>query len=76
MAKTTLEIITGRERRRRWSVEDKLRVSSATYEPGACLGFDHPTGEIVTLLGKRALQATPAASANVPATLPTTGLLT
>lgn len=30
-----LEIITGRERRRRWSVEDKLRLVAETHEPGA-----------------------------------------
>jgi transposase len=28
------EIITGRERRRRWSLEDKLRLVAETYEPG------------------------------------------
>jgi transposase len=30
-----LEIITGRERRRRWSREQKLRVVAETHEPGA-----------------------------------------
>ena len=30
-----VEIITGRERRRRWSVEEKLRVVMETQEPGA-----------------------------------------
>jgi transposase len=30
-----IEIVTGRERRRRWSVEAKLRIVAATYEPGA-----------------------------------------
>lgn len=30
-----IEIITGRERRRRWSLEEKLRIVAATYEPGA-----------------------------------------
>jgi transposase len=30
-----VEIITGRERRRRWSVEQKLKVVGETYEPGA-----------------------------------------
>jgi transposase len=30
-----VEIITGRERRRRWSVQDKLRVVADTQEPGA-----------------------------------------
>ena len=30
-----VEIITGRERRRRWSIEDKLRLVAQTREPGA-----------------------------------------
>lgn len=30
-----VEIITGRERRRRWSREQKLRVVAETHEPGA-----------------------------------------
>jgi transposase len=30
-----VEIITGRERRRRWSVEQKLKVVGETQEPGA-----------------------------------------
>jgi transposase len=30
-----VEIITGRERRRRWSVEQKLKVVGETHEPGA-----------------------------------------
>ena len=37
MAGTTIEIVTGRERRRRWSVEEKLRMVAATYEPDACV---------------------------------------
>ena len=28
----TIEIISGRERRRRWSVEDKLRLVAASHE--------------------------------------------
>jgi transposase len=31
----TIEIITGRERRRRWSVEEKLRLVAETEEVGA-----------------------------------------
>jgi transposase len=31
----TIEIITGRERRRRWSVEEKLRIVAETEEGGA-----------------------------------------
>ena len=30
----TIEIITGRERRRRWSVSDKLRIVAESQEPG------------------------------------------
>ena len=30
-----MEIITGVERRRRWSVEDKLRIVAETEQPGA-----------------------------------------
>ena len=32
-----VEILTGRERRRRWSVDDKLRIVAETEEPGACV---------------------------------------
>ncbi|WP_428493685.1 transposase [Rhodopila sp.] len=35
MADGAVEIITGRERRRRWSVEDKLKIVGETLEPGA-----------------------------------------
>ena len=31
----TVEIITGKERRRRWSVEEKLRIVAEAEEPGA-----------------------------------------
>jgi transposase len=37
MADATIEIINGRERRRRWSVEDKLRLVAETHEAGACV---------------------------------------
>ena len=30
-----VEIITGKERRRRWSIEEKLRIVSEVEEPGA-----------------------------------------
>ncbi len=33
----TIEIITGRERRRRWRVEQKLTIVSESHEPGACV---------------------------------------
>jgi len=35
MADGTIEIITGRERRRRWSTEAKLRIVAESREPGA-----------------------------------------
>ena len=35
MADGAVEIITGRERRRRWSIEDKLKIVAETLEPGA-----------------------------------------
>ena len=35
MADRAVEIITGRERRRRWSVADKLRIVAESHEPGA-----------------------------------------
>jgi transposase len=33
-----MEVITGRERRRRWSTMDKLRIVAETREPGARIG--------------------------------------
>jgi transposase len=35
LAGEAIEIITGRERRRRWSVEEKLRIVAESNEPGA-----------------------------------------
>jgi transposase len=35
MADGTIEIITGRERRRRWGLEEKLRIVAEAEEPGA-----------------------------------------
>jgi transposase len=32
-----VEIITGREDRRRWSVSDKLRIVAQTQEPGVAI---------------------------------------
>jgi hypothetical protein len=31
----TIEIVTGRERRRRWSIANKLRIVAETQEPGS-----------------------------------------
>lgn len=33
-----MEVITGRERRRRWSLADKLSIVAETREPGARIG--------------------------------------
>lgn len=35
MSNSTIEIIGGRERRRRWSTDEKLRIVAETHEPGA-----------------------------------------
>ena len=35
MSDRAIEIITGKERRRRWSAEEKLRIVAETAEPGA-----------------------------------------
>jgi transposase len=32
-----MELITGRERRRRWSLADKLRIVAESHEPGALI---------------------------------------
>jgi transposase len=37
MSQGAVEIISGRERRRRWSVAEKLRIVGETQEPGACV---------------------------------------
>jgi transposase len=37
MLNGTVEIIRGRERRRRWGLEEKLRIVAETQEPGACV---------------------------------------
>jgi transposase len=37
MSNSPIEIISARERRRRWSVEEKLRIVGETHERGACV---------------------------------------
>jgi transposase len=37
MSRGTVEIIGGRERRRRWSVGTKLRIVAETHERGGCV---------------------------------------
>jgi transposase len=38
MAERVIEVITGRERRRKWSIDEKLRIVGETFEPGASVG--------------------------------------
>jgi hypothetical protein len=38
MSNSAIEIIGGRERRRRWAAEDKLRIVAGTHEPGVDAG--------------------------------------
>jgi transposase len=38
MPDSTIEIINGREGRRRWGVEEKLRIVAESHEPGATVG--------------------------------------
>ena len=38
MSKSTIEIISARERRRRWGVGEKLRIVAESHEPGATVG--------------------------------------
>jgi transposase len=37
MSKEAVQIIGGRERRRRWSMEEKLRIVHETQAPGECV---------------------------------------
>jgi transposase len=38
MSESIVEVIVGRQRRRRWTVEEKLRIVAETNEPGARIG--------------------------------------
>jgi transposase len=38
MADKVLEVITGRERRPGWSIDEMLRIVGGTFEPGASVG--------------------------------------
>ncbi len=41
-----IEIITGRDRRRRWSIADKLRIVAEADEPGACFAHVADCNEV------------------------------
>jgi transposase len=38
MSESIVEVILGRQRRRRWTVEEKLRIVAESNEPGARIG--------------------------------------
>jgi transposase len=37
MSNGSIEVISGKERRRRWSMEEKLRIVAESQEPGTCV---------------------------------------
>ena len=41
-----IEIITGRDRRRRWSIADKVRIVAEAEEPGACFAHVADRNEV------------------------------
>ena len=41
-----IEIITGRDRRRRWSIADKVRIVAEADEPGACFAHVADRNEV------------------------------
>jgi transposase len=68
-----VEIITGRERRRRWSVEQKLQVVGETDEPGARVSqvaARHGVCESLVFSWRRQAREGVLVSADVPAFLP------
>ncbi len=46
MLERRIEIITGRDRRRRWSIADKLRIVAEAEEPGACFAHVADRNEV------------------------------
>jgi transposase len=68
-----VEIITGRERRRRWSVEQKLQVVGETHEPGARVSqvaARHGVCESLVFSWRRQAREGILVSADVPVFLP------
>ena len=68
-----VEIITGRERRRRWSVEQKLKVVGETHEPGARVSqvaARHGVCESLVFSWRRQAREGILVSADVPVFLP------
>jgi transposase-like protein len=68
-----IEIITGRERRRRWSPQEKLRVVAETHEPGARVGdvaARHGVCASLVFTWRRQLRQGLLAAPNVPMFVP------
>jgi transposase len=68
-----VEVITGRERRRRWSVEQKLQVVGETQEPGACVSqvaARHGVCESLVFSWRRQAREGVLVSPDVPVFLP------
>lgn len=68
-----VEIITGRERRRRWSVADKLRIVAEVEEPGAVIravAARHGICESLLFTWRRQARAGTLREAQTPAFIP------
>jgi len=70
-----VEIITGRERRRRWSVEEKLRIVAETQETGArisAVAARHGLCESLVFTWRRQMREGLLGAPAVPSFVPTT----
>lgn len=68
-----VEILTGRERRRRWSTDDKLRLVSQTHEPGTTIGavaVRHGVCESLLYTWRRQVREAELTTPEIPAFLP------
>lgn len=54
-----MEVITGRERRRRWSAAEKLRIVAETREPGAGISTMTARHGVCESLGTRVTACRP-----------------
>ena len=68
-----VEIITGRERRRRWSVSDKLRIVAEAQEPGARIcdvAARHSVSESLVFTWRRQVREGLLVAPDVPVFMP------
>ncbi len=68
-----VEIITGRERRRRWSAEDKLRLVAETQEPGTrvrAVAAHHGVCESLLFTWRRQVREGVLATPEMPVVMP------